>query len=135
MPVQSRSAYYRTNIAWPVGTSANGLAQVSLAERFESAIRHLLITPRGSLYYAHDYGSNISQLRTQGMNQDLISIALAQLRQATAKYIPDIQIVDLAAEIQEDDQKLRINATWIIRDATPMLHGELAGHRATSVLI
>jgi len=135
MPVQSRGAYHKQNISWPLVWTGSSFARAMLATRYEAAIRHLLMTPRGSLWYAPDYGSMVSELRTQGMNRDKISMTLAALRQACTRYIPDVQIVDLTVEIQDDEQKLRIVAIWLIRDATPGLHGELADRKATTVLI
>lgn len=131
----SRSPYHKQNMGWPVSWESAGFRRVTLAERFEAAIRHLLMTPLGSLFYAPDYGTNIHLLRTQAMDPEAIGVYQANLVQAASMYIPDIQIVDLTAQIQDDDQKLRIAAVWLIRGATASMHGELANPRETAVLI
>jgi phage baseplate assembly protein W len=121
-----------------VKQAAGRLMQVTLVERYDAAVRHLLSTPYGSLWYAPDYGSMVYTLRTQGITRgDFSRLAevLARLRQAAQKYIPDILIVDLLAEMDENDQKLLIKGVWVIREATPLMHGELASQQTTTVLL
>jgi phage baseplate assembly protein W len=134
----SRSAYAKQNLAWPLLWEGAGFRRVTLATRYEAALRHMLNTPQGSLYYEPDYGSTIYRIRTQGMQRERtghIAAALAHLRSAAAKYIPDIQVVDLTAELNEDDQKLRISCVWIIREASLHMHGNLASQQTTTVLL
>lgn len=135
MATQARAAYYKQNLAWPLSWPGPGLKTVSLAERYETAIRQLLMTPVGSLYADPSYGTTIYKIRGQPLNPGKIGIVLAQLRDVTAKYIPDIQIIDLQAEVDQDDMKLKVTCTWIIRNASAQMHGKLAGQKTTTVLI
>jgi len=135
MPVASRAAYHKRNLGWPLAWVGGQLRQVTLAERYESAIRHLLHTPLNSLYYAPDYGTIVYRLRTQGANPTMIDVSVAQLRQVCGKYIPDVQIIDLVVEWQDDEQKLKIVCIWLIRDAEATMHGDLAGQRQSTVLV
>ena len=134
----SRSPYAKQNIGWPLQTAAGRLRQVTLVERYDSAVRHLLHTPYGSLWYAPDYGSLVYKLRTQGIvrgERMRVAEVVARLRQSAQKYIPDVLIVDLATEMLEEEQKLRVLGTWVIREANALMHGELAGQQTTTVLI
>jgi len=134
----SRGAYAKRNLAWPVSWVGGGLRQVTLAERYDAAMRHLLSTPLNSLWYAPDYGSAVYLLRTQGITKGQtgrLAKTLALLRGAASKYIPDIQLVDLTAEMHEDEQKLRVTCVWVIREASTLMHGELANQQSTTVLL
>jgi len=135
MAVQLRAAYYKTNLAWPLLWSSPGLRTVMLAKRYETAVRQLLMTPIGSLYADPGYGTTIYRLRGQPLNPGKIGVMLAQLRDACGKYIPDIQVIDLQAKIDQDEEKLQVLCVWIIRNATAQSHGKLAGQKATTVLI
>lgn len=135
MAVQSRAAYYKQNLSWPISWPGPGLRLVSLAARYEAAIRQLMMTPLGSLYADPGYGTVIYRLRGQSLNLGKIGVLLAQLRDACAKYIPDIQIIDLTAEVDQDQERLKVMSIWIIRSATAQMHGSLAGQKATTVLI
>ena len=135
MPVQPRAAYYKQNLRWPLSWVGPGLHLVTLAERYEAAIRQLLMTPLGSLYADPSYGTTIHRLRGQPLNPGKVGILLAQLRDVTAKYIPDIQIINLEAEVDQDEEKLKVLCVWIIRNATAQMHSGLAGQRTMTVLI
>jgi hypothetical protein len=139
MPTEvSRSAYAKRNLAWPLSWRGGGFHQVTLAQRYEAALLHLLRTPQGALYYEPDYGSLVYQLRTQNMQRGpdgKTAKVLAFLRMSAAKYIPDIQIIDLISELHEDDQRLKISCVWVIREATVQMHGDIAVQQTTTVLI
>ena len=143
MALSQIGAYHKRNRRWPLAWKGAGFIQVSLAERCESAIRHLLNTPLGSLYVAPDYGTLFYLLRTQSFphfvlsqdGQDHLSVAVAHMRQATAKYIPDVLIKDVAVEPNTDEEVLKLGCLWVIRNANAKMHGDLATPRSTNVLI
>ena len=135
MGLQSRASYHKRNWQTPLRVLASKFVMVTLAKRYESAIRSLMLTPLSSLYYAPDYGTIFYRMRTQGVSVDKISMAMAQMRRAVSLYIPDVQIVDVTVELQDDQQTLRLVCTWLIRDATANEHGDLANQRQTTVLI
>jgi len=87
------------------------------------------------MYADPSYGTDIYKLRGQPLNPGKVGILLAQLRDVCAKYIPDIQVIDLQAEVDQDEESLKVSCVWIIRNANPQLHGKLAGQKTTSVLI
>ena len=136
-------AYHKRNLAWPLRWQGGGFVYVTLATRYEAAIRHMLLTPLGSLYYAPDYGTLFYRLRTQSFplkaldpeSENKLAVATAHLRQMTAKYIPDIHVHDAVVDPQDEEQRLRLSCIWTIRGATANMHGDLASQRSTAVLL
>lgn len=135
MANQSHAAYHKRNLAWPLAYVGNRFVQATLAERYEAAIRQLMNTPLYSLLYAPDYGTLFYRMRPQGANRDQINMAMVQMQRVAAKYIPDVQIIKVDVEVQDEEQKLRIVCTWLIRDANANMHGDLARARQTQVLV
>jgi phage baseplate assembly protein W len=130
-PVSSAAAYHKRNLAWPIARPAQSFQQVWLIKRFETAIMRLMMTPKGSYFHDPDYGSLLYTLRTQGMNEAHIQRALEDLRASAARYIPDINILDLKAEMRHEDQTLIVACFWTIRNASQQMHGDLAGPHTT----
>lgn len=130
-----RSAYHKKNISWPVRWGGSRFASATLVDRAENALRHLLVTPLNSLWWHPDYGTRFYEMRTQGMNIDLVNIAEAHLRQAVGKFIPDINIINVSVDVQDEDQKLKIACAWVLKNATARMHGDLAKPRESQVLV
>jgi phage baseplate assembly protein W len=125
-PITSGAAYHKRNLAWPMSRPANGMGQVALIKRYETAIYRLLLTPKGSYFSDPNYGSMIYTLRTQGMNTIRVQRVLEDFRAAAGRYIPDINIVDLTGDMRHEDQKLIVSCFWVIRNASQQMHGDLA---------
>lgn len=120
MGAPSSAPYYKANLAWPVARSGWGFTRVTLVERYETAIIHLMSTKRGSYYADPEYGSIVYRLRTQNITDGLRELVLEDVRRGTATYIPDILVYDLRVEtIDSDECSYRVSAFWNIRGATP----------------
>jgi phage baseplate assembly protein W len=94
-------------------------------------LKHLALTPRGSYYADAGYGTLLYRMRTQNMTAGMTGALLEDLRAGAAKYIPDIVIQDLEAEMEMDEHLLRVFVKWSVRGADREMHGNLATQRTT----
>jgi len=129
----SSAAYHKRNLGWPLSRHGSGFRQMTLVARFDAALRHLALTPRGSYYSDSEYGTSLYKLRTQSMSEDLLQAATAEVQRAVATYVPDIVVTDVQGVRDDDANKLSVNIFWTIRAASQQLHGELAKQNVSSV--
>lgn len=127
----STAPYHKRNLGWPLSWEGSGFGQRTLIERYESALKHLALTPRGSYYADSGYGTLLYRMRTQNMTPGLVGALLEDLRAGAAKYVPDIVIQDLEAEIEADEHLLRVFVKWSVRGTDREMHGSLARQRTT----
>jgi hypothetical protein len=127
------AAYHKRNLAWPLSRTGAGFKQVSLVERYETALRHLVRTHKGAFYADPEYGTVCYRIRTQNMTDALVQACLEDIRRGAARYIPDIIVHDLVTEVDEDAHKFTLSVFWTIRGATQQVHGELAKTQTTYI--
>ena len=112
----------KRNALWPLTRTTKGWKTGILSERYRAALHHLWRTPRGSLPWQPEYGTLIYRFRTQSFNSVDVAVLQEDLRQATAKWIPDISILEIkfvpGELVSESDEQLQIHCAWGIPDAT-----------------
>lgn len=131
--ISSSTPYHKRNLGWSLSWEGGSFGQRTLVERFESALIHLAKTPKGSYYADPDYGTNVYRLRTQNMNEGLIAAILQDVKLGVSKYVPDIVINDLLAEIDMDAHSLKVWVKWSVKGADSEMHGDLATERVAFV--
>jgi phage baseplate assembly protein W len=135
-------AYHKRNLRWPLAWVGGGFDFVTLVARYESAIRHMMNTPHGSLYYAPDYGTMFHRLRTQSFprkdlspeGQGKLAVAVAHMRQSVSRYIPDVLIDKIFVEPDSEEQRLGLSCLWLLRNASASMHGDIAKPQKLTVL-
>jgi phage baseplate assembly protein W len=120
------SATKKRNILWPMRREGKGFVTAPMGLRYASALTHLLRTPRGSLPFSPHFGTRIHLFRTQGFTDDLLRVLQSELIEDIARWIPDIEVVDIAFTADPDDEVLTVRVEWGIPNATE------AGSRAPS---
>lgn len=115
-------AIRKRNSLWPLARTTKGWRTGTLGERYRAALHHLWRTPRGSLPWQPDYGTNIYQYRTQGISDADEAFLQEDLVRATAQWIPDIVLLEIkfmpGELVEETDEHLQIQCAWGIPDAT-----------------
>ena len=129
------SPYTKQNCTWPVRTGSKGWQREKLAKRFEAAVKHLVRTPKGSLYMDPEYGTELYKLRTQTVSDDEVGVQRPFLAQQFARYLPDLILTDLQISMDHEHEKLTISVYWIIRGAERAMHGDLADPKKTTVMM
>jgi phage baseplate assembly protein W len=117
MPIVPQSQ--QQNVLWPVRRSPRGWRRGTLVDRYESALRVLLLTPLGFLPWAPTFGTNIHKYRTQSVGEGDAQILEAELRMAISGWIPDIQVMGIELDQNPDDFKLTITVVWALPSVTP----------------
>ena len=111
----SRVPFFKQNLLWPLAMGGAGLVTGTLILRYESAIRHLMLTPRGSLLVDPNYGTTIYKHRTQGITEATSSLIKADLSDAMSVYLPDLLLADVqVSQDPSDDETLLVTAIWLI---------------------
>ena len=127
--------WHKANCIWPVQRGPAGWVRKTLATRLEAAIRHLMLTPRGSLTVDPHYGTSIYKLRTQPVSDEKAQLIKAEMADALARYAPDVVLHSLDVEVVPGEQRLKVTAVWTLRQAQAVHHVGLDGPREVTVLI
>lgn len=140
MPWQTRAAYYKSNMVLPLERGSIGFKQVTLLERFDAAVQHLLETAEGSYLVDPDYGCAFDRHRTQMANETSISFLKDETKRKFAKYIPDIVLVDLNIDLTEyENEQITATAIWSLRSASgaqdAMTHIDQSKCQKTQVMV
>jgi hypothetical protein len=136
MPSPTTSvAYSKQNCLWPLRNAGKGWVRSTLVERFDSAVWHLVRTPRGSLLVDMLYGTDFEKLRTQGMPTTvMVEIVQGQISEGFSRYIPDLLLNFVQVDPDpSDDEHTIVSVSWAIQGAVQDQHGELAQPKTTAV--
>lgn len=115
MPQQSSRtvpAHRYRNTLWPVQRASKGWQSDVLYARYASALRQLLRTKRNTYLWAPDFGLNLEQFRTQGVNDVTEELIRVEIQMAVKRWIPDIQMVDLEVVASPGDETLTLRLLW-----------------------
>lgn len=124
----------KRNVLWPIRRGPKGWLTGTMIERYRSAVRHLLRTPRGSIIWAPTFGTRLEQYRTQVISEEDQTLLAGEIAQSFEIWIPDIRLTDLSfgennAGDDPDSEELFVNVTWGIPNASAM-RGSGAGQFA-----
>lgn len=113
----------KRNAIWPMSRTSKGWDTATMAKRYNSALRHLIRTQRGTIIWAPDYGTRLETLRTQGITAELASFIEEDIRGAISLWIPDIRLIGLNLEANPDEETLEVHIAWGI----PNMSGSAVG--------
>lgn len=96
-------------ILFPFRDSPNG-DYLTLSQTPEEEIRanllHLLLTRRGSRYYLPDFGTRLYEFIFEPMDSPTFDAIRADIKDAVAKYIPNLKINGISITPYVDDAEL-----------------------------
>ena len=107
----------KRNVLWPLRRRGKGFVTGAMGQRYETAMRVLLLTPRGSMIWEPRFGTRIYELRTQVAGDIEVSRIRTELESAIRTWLPDIALLDLTAGRDPDSEELELKVTWGIPNA------------------
>lgn len=132
---QKHSPIHKSNLAWPATRQGNRYKTITLWERAEHALHHLVGTALGSFYTDPSYGTLFYQLRTQSVPGEDVTLQAEHLKSQAATYIPDIVIQSVEVDFDRDAQTLSIWITWVFPGADPSAPGGFGTPKKTEVMV
>jgi phage baseplate assembly protein W len=107
------------NCLWPLTRVGRGWKRGTLSERYESALRFLLLTPLGSLVWAPFFGTRVHVYRTQNITEQDRDVMKAELEISIARWIPDIVVTAILVDKAPNSDRMSLTVWWDLPSAQP----------------
>jgi phage baseplate assembly protein W len=105
----------------------------TLAKRYESLLRMLLLTPMGSLPWAPRFGTTLHLLRTQPIQEGDAEVVEAELSVQVATWVPDIVVTGVQLVQDPTTFRVTVSVSWILPSMTPGSTQPILDNQLTTV--
>lgn len=110
----------KRNLLWPLLRVGKGYVSGIMGKRYESALRSLVRTPRGSIVWSPEFGTMVYLLRTQQASEEMLTFVTTDLQGSIGMWIPDIELITVDFDKNPDTEKVEVQIVWGIPNATSL---------------